>query len=726
MFARVKHALVFCLLIWTVLPAWVSAGIWQDLGGQSNAAARGLAAEAVYYRALEADEPLLRQALSTAPLELTASQGGVLELPMPGGENQQFEVVESPVLSSALAARYADVATYSVKGVDNPAISGRLDMTSSGFHAMLSTPSGTVFIDPDSDGNYRSYYKEDYAQSNPDAASNYVCKQHELEQTFAGEALTQLLAQRSVSSNKRRVYSLAVVTTGEYGSYFGSASQAASAVVTTINRVNQIYGRDLAVQFKLVEIIAYTDPSSDPFSDPTNISALLVTNQEILDQEVGLDSYDIGHIFGTTGGGLAVLDSVCTTARAQGYTGHPTPDVGDPFAIDFVAHEIGHQLSATHSFNGTTQNCVGDNRTASTAVEPGSGSTIMAYAGICGSENLQNNSDATFHAVNIDQINSYVFSGAGNNCGSTTTTGNSLPATISAGDDFTIPMETPFVLTGSASEDPDGDSLSYQWDQIDAGGTATSATTIGQDLEDNPLFRSFLPKSTPTRYFPRLSTLISGETDKGETLPTTGRELNFRLTVRDGQSGVGDDDVTVTVDSDQGPFSITDSALNNGGTLIGGLAYELSWNGTNTDCSTVSVSLLSLTEDNSTYCDKDDIEELQLASGITYSAGSATVSLPSARITRARVMLSCDDNIYFALSDNDLAVSNTGTAVASDCQTLDGEPLEHGTIFVSNSTSSANVDSGDGGGGALFTLPLILLFSGLLRLFAGRCAGAKA
>jgi hypothetical protein len=688
--------------------------------------------EGAYYRALEADEAMLRQALSTAPLERTASQGGILELPMPGGENQQFEVVESPVLSSALAARYADVATYSVKGVDNPAISGRLDMTPSGFHAMLSTPSGTVFIDPDSDGNYRSYYKEDYAQSNPDAASKYVCKQHELEQTFAGEALTQLLVQRSVISNKRRVYSLAVVTTGEYGSYFGSASQAASAVVTTINRINQIYGRDLAVQLKLVEIIAYTDPSNDPFEDPTSTYDLLEKNQDILDLEVGLDNYDIGHLFGTTSNGLAILGSACKTTRAMGYTGHQTPDVGDPFVIDFVAHEIGHQLNATHTFNGTDRVCGTkdingdyDNLYAKTAAEPGSGSTIMAYAGICGAEDLQNNSDATFHAKSIEQINSYVFSGAGNNCGSTTTTSNSLPE-ISVGGPYTIPSETPFVLTWEVTADPDGDSLSYQWDQIDVNGTPTSATTIGTDLGDNPLFRSFLPKSTPTRYFPRLSTLIEDEADIGETLPTTSRELNFRLTVRDGQSGVGDDDVTVTVDSDQGPFSITTSTLNSGGTLAGGTDQYLAWDGTNTDCSTVSVSLLSLTEDNSTYCDKDDLEELQLESGITYSAGGATVRLPSARITRARVMLSCDDNIYFALSDNDLSLSYTGTAVASDCQTLDGEPLEHGTIFVSNSTSSANVDSGDGGGGALFTLPLILLFSGLLRLFAGRCAGTKA
>jgi hypothetical protein len=731
MIGMLRGARGFCLLIWAAMPALASAGIWQDLSVQTNTASKGVVTEGAYYRALEADEAMLRQALSKAPLERTSTLGADLELPMPDGENQQFEVLESPILSDALMDRYPDVATYSVIGVDNPAISGRLDITPSGFHAMLSTPSGTVFVDPDSSGNYRSYYKQDYAQSNPDVASEYVCKMHELEQTVAEESLNQLLARRSVSTNSRRVYRLALVTTGEYGSYFGSSSEAADSVVTIINRVNQIYGRDLAVQLKLVEILAYTDPDSDPFDDPTDVavSGLLPENQEILDFEVGLDNYDIGHLFGTTGGGLAMLGSACTTVRAQGYTGHPTPDVGDPFAIDFVAHEMGHQLNATHSFNGTTLNCSAGNREASTAVEPGSGSTIMAYAGICGGENLQSNSDATFHTVNIRQINSFVFNGTGSSCGSLTATGNSLPATISAGDDVTIPIETPFVLTGSADEDPDGDSLSYQWDQIDVDGTATSASTVDEDLGDNPLFRSFVPKSTPTRYFPRLSTLIEGNTDIGETLPSTLRELNFRMTVRDGQSGVGDDDVTVTTDISQGPFRITGGVLNESNNLVGNSTQTLTWDvaDTDTDCPNVSISLLSLSEDGSTYCDKDDDDRLQPdnGSGID-NIGSASVTLPSAQIARARVMLSCDNNVFFALSENDFAVTSGGSQIASDCKAVDGESLEHGTIFVDQSVSGGNAFSGDGGGGALFALPLMLLFSGLLRLFARYSARTKA
>jgi hypothetical protein len=706
-------------------PGWVSAGIWRDLATQDSLASRDLG-EPVYYRALDADEPLLRQTLAEAPLEETASQGSVLELPMPDGDSQQFEVELSPIMSSSMAAAYPTIKTYRVTGIDNPAISGRLDMTSSGFHAMLTTLSGTVFIDPDGEGNYRSYYKEAYALANEGAASEWEC--HTVDHTGGFTDLpTARLAQRLLSTNVRRTYKLAVATTGEYGSYYGSENGVVNSVVTTINRVNQIYGRDLAVQLQLVSVVAYLDADDDPFADSSQIISMLSKNQELLDYIVGLDNYDIGHLFGTTGGGLAYLSSACTDVRAQGYTGHPTPDIGDPFAIDFVAHEIGHQLSATHTFNGTTDSCGSDNRTASSAAEPGSGSTIMAYAGICGDENLQTNSDATFHAVNIDQINSFAFSGVGSNCGTLSSISNSLPTTIDAGSDVTIPAQTPFRLTGNISADPDGDSLSYQWDQIDVNGTATTepsgSSPVGTDLGDNPLFRSFVPKSTATRYFPRLSSLITGTTDIGETLPTSDRTMNFRMTVRDGQSGVGDDDVQVTVDTSQGPFQVSGGVLNSATSLAGGTTQTLIWDvaNTGTSCSTVTISLLSLDSGTSptSYCDKDDVASLELMTGVTNS-GTANVALPSVQIANARVMVSCDDNVFFAVSDSTFALNSPSTTIASDCKSIDGEPLEHGDVTTSPNLSDGSISLGGGsGGGALYLLPVVLLLGGLLSRMLG-------
>ncbi len=710
---RVRNFFLFALMVG---PGLASAAIWQDLNNQADAAARGLPQASTYYRALKADEPMLRQSLMAAPLEETSSQGAVLELPMPNGSNQRFEVVNSPILSPGLAARYPEISTYAVTGIDDPAISGRLDMLSSGFHAMLSTPEGTVFIGRDDAGNYRSYYKQDYAAATAETRVKPVCHLAELDETGADAPLQQLAAQRAVSTNSRRTYRLAMVTTGEYGSYFGSESATVNSIVTAVNRINQIYGRDLALQLQLVDVIAYLNPSSDPFSSSMTLTELFQTNQDVIDYAVGLDNYDIGHLVDVAGGGVASLGSTCTNIKAYGYTGYPTPDIGDPFYIDFVAHEMGHQLNATHTFNGETNNCGGGNRTAETAVEPGSGSTIMAYAGICGAENLQDNSDATFHAASIEQINSFAFSGTGASCGTLSATGNSLPATIDAGADVTIPMQTPFVLTGSASADPDGNTLSYQWDQIDANGTATDGSTVDTDLVDNPLFRSFVPKGTPTRYFPRLSSLLAATTDIGETLPSTARTLDFRMTVRDGKSGVGDDDRRVTVTTAQGPFQITGGVLNASGNLSGGSTQTLTWdvNGTDTSCPAVSASLLSLSSNGSTYCDQSDDANLTLATGISNN-GNASLTLPSAIIARARVMLTCDNNVFFAISDSDFSVNSPTTPIASDCKATDGEPLEHGEVFVSASTAESRTSSG-GGGGALFLLPLLLGLGSLLRL----------
>ena len=209
----------------------------------------------------------------------------------------------------------------------------------------------------------------------------------------------------------------------------------------------------------------------------------------------------------------------------------------------------------------------------------------MAYAGICGAENLQNNSDAVFHAASIDQINNFVFAGSGSSCGSLTSVSNGVPD-VDAGATVIIPQGTPFVLTIDELTDPNGDTLSYQWDQMDANGTVTDAATFGQDLVDNPLFRSFIPKNTPTRYLPRLSTLLSGVSDPAETLPTTNRSLNFRLTVRDGNSGVAGDDRVVNVNTGMGPFTIID-VIQVGGNL------EIQWNPADTGaiCSELDVSL---------------------------------------------------------------------------------------------------------------------------------------
>jgi hypothetical protein len=638
---------------------------------------------------------------------------------------QRFAVEESPVMAESLARRYPEIRTYRVRGLDEPASTGRLDLTPRGFHAMLTTPAGTVYINPDGEGGYRSFYKQDYAAVAGDKFPPLVCmhQDHHQQRVKTIAEYSPILANRTVSGAQRRIYRLAVAATGEYGAYFGgSVSAALAQIVTTINRVNQIYGRDLAVQFQLVgnnDRIIFTDPDSDPYTQTAaGISLMLTENQQQLDYTLGADNYDIGILFGTVGGGLASVGSLCTDFKAQAYTGTPRLDE-DSFYIDFVAHEMGHQLNASHSFNGTAASCGGINRVASSAMEPGSGSTIMSYAGICAEENLQANSDATFHAVSIQQMNEYITQGAGARCGQVTATGNNAPSADAAqqgvGESIMIPAATPFMLSGSAV-DVDGDTLSYQWDEMDAGGIngATDASTIGSDLADggNPLFRSFLPKRTPVRYFPRLSQLITQQADIGETLPQSSRTLNFRLTVRDGESGVANDDIAIQVDGDQGPFRITGGDLNRSSTYTGGSSRTLVWAtaGTQASCPIVRVSLLSLSSGNppATFCNSRDSGFEELSLGEFPNRGGVSIVLPDITVERARVMLSCSNNIFFAISDATLSITSTGDALADDCQPLDGEDLEHGAIF--NDAGSAEKFDSPGGGGQLFWLLFVLTF----------------
>jgi hypothetical protein len=712
----------FLLSLVFILPNTIHAAIWQDID-TPELAAKGIDISSIYSRRLAADHSALRQRLLAAPLQGTSVSPVELELPLPYGAMQRFLVEESPVMADLLAQHYPEIRTYRVKGIDDTASTGRLDLTPQGFHAMLTTPAGTVYIDPDETGGYRSYYKRDYIAARGDTLSPLVCMHHDAKHIY-GHAITglsQTFASRTVSGAHRRVYRLAVAATGEYGSYFGgSVSAALAQIVTTVNRVNQIYGRDLAVQFQLVgnnDRIVFTDPDTDPYTQTSaGISQMLIENQQQLDFILGADNYDIGILFGTVGGGLASVGSLCGEFKAQAYTGTPNPD-NDGFYIDFVAHELGHQLNASHSFNGTTASCGGVNRVGARAVEPGSGSTIMSYAGICGEESLQVNSDATFHGINIQEINEFITQGEGSQCGQLVVTGNTAPSVDAGeeGDDLsiTIPAATPFMLTGSAS-DVDGDTLSYQWDEMDAGGSdgATDASTIGSDLPtgSNPLFRSFLPKRTAVRYFPRLSQLLTQQQDIGETLPQSSRILNFRLTVRDGESGVANDDIAIQVDGDQGPFMITGGNLNRSSSIMAGESRTLEWatGGTEVSCPTLHVSLLSLSSGNppATFCSINDNGFDQLSLGEFPNSGSATIVLPQISIEHARVMLSCSNNIFFAVSDATLSIVGPGEALANDCQPVDGEDLEHGTVFT-DANGAEKFDS-PGGGGQLLWLLFVL------------------
>jgi hypothetical protein len=336
--------------------------------------------------------------------------------------------------------------------------------------------------------------------------------------------------------------------------------------------------------------------------------------------------------------------------------------VGDAFDIDYVAHEIGHQFGGSHTFNGNTGSCAGTTRSAANAYEPGSGTTIMAYAGICGTaNNLQRNSDPYFHIASYEQIQAYI---ATTSCAVTTASGNAPPRITLPASNKVLPIGTPFKLTASAF-DPDDDALSYCWEEYDLGaaGSPTAAQATNVTV---PIFRSFNPTTDGTRYFPRLASLVNNTTVLGERLPTVARPLRFRVTVRDQNSGsqgiIGgvnsSDIVTLSSTAAAGPFLVTapDAA---GISWAGGSSQAITWDAAGTTANDVNCAAVNIrlsTDGGLTY-------PTLLLSG-TANDGSESVTLPNVATTTARIMVEAADNYFFDISNENFAIT-TSTACAA-------------------------------------------------------------
>ncbi|MDT8451818.1 MAG: M12 family metallo-peptidase [Gammaproteobacteria bacterium] len=626
------------------------------------------------------------------------------DLPMPDGDLQTFNVYESSVMAAELAARYPQIKTYKAIAVSDAGIRGVLNLGPNGFRGYLFTPGGEVFIDPvpDSDQQYYSYYKHNYVSTASREFSCGVKTESDTQSPVEEFKTTELVTAARTSTGDKISYRIAVAATGEYSQKVGGGivANTLAEINTAISRINEIYERDLAIKLILVDNndrIIYTDASGDPYNAPTNASLLLEENQTNLDKVLGSSAYDIGHVLSTSGGGLAGLGVACRPDyKARGASGDTDPS-RDPFYIDILAHEIGHQLGANHSFNGTTESCA-NNRNAATAFEPGSGSTIMAYAGICGVEDVRQNSDVTFHAGSIAEIVNYTRIGLGKSCADPITGSNAPLA--NAGLDYAIPGGTAFVLTGSAT-DPENDLMTFQWDQMDTG-DATDDTTYGTDLGNNALFRSFKPVATPVRIFPQLTTQLSNTPDKAETLPIENRILNFRFTARDGNGGVDEDDMQIAVNANTGPFKVLQP--NTSVTLNSAQLQSIQWNAACSEqlpVSCANVDILLSTDGGTIFS--------SLVGGTTFNDGVEIVSLPNSITNNARIKIACTNNIFFDISDVDFAIGAIGGgSLPTD---IIGGSYDCGTATIIPSPPPSS-----GGGGTLNVYwLLLLLFTPLLR-----------
>ena len=565
-----------------------------------------------------------------------------IALPLPSGEQVIYALEYSPIAEQGLVDEFPEIRTFRGTDIDNPGNTGRFDISPLGFRGMFRHNGDTVYIDPQYVGSSDAYIVYSAAQ-----AESIVPRPGEELLPSAVETLISTrgsnpIAAKGSSDGNNRTYRLAVAATGEYTAFFGgTVGNGMAAITTAINRVNQVFQNDLGITLQLVagnSAIVYTNSATDPYDN--NSSSDLSTNDTNLDAVIGSANYDVGHLFTTGSGGVAQLSSVCTGFKGRGLSGLSSP-TGDAFYIDFVAHELGHQFGANHTFNGTASSCVSPNRNASTAYEPGSGSTIMAYAGICGGENLQANSDPYFHAGSIAEITTFVQSGNGAACGTVSAQVNNVPD-VDAGSDFTIPAATAFILSGSAT-DGDFDGLTYTWEQMDVG-EASSSEATQVDNGNRAIFRSFSPSSSALRYLPQLSDIVDGDSITiGETYPTSNRSLNFRLTARDNNRATGFDDMVVTVVTSAGPFIVTAPAL--GASWTTGETHTVTWDVANTDSAPVNcaqVDILLSTDGGATFP-----TSLAAASN---NDGSQDIFVPAGVAGTVRVMVRCSNQRFFAIS----------------------------------------------------------------------------
>ncbi|MDQ3040761.1 MAG: M12 family metallo-peptidase, partial [Acidobacteriota bacterium] len=546
------------------------------------------------YRAFTLNKTALGNLLRTAPMEFTEAarnDSPVITIPMPDGAFARFYIEESPIFEARAVTKYPEIKTYRARGIDDPTATARFDFMPTGFHAIILSPKGTVLVDPYAIGetsSYISYFKSD-AENNEEFACHF---RNDVEQFTSVPDLFPD-APNVVSGANLRTYRLALAATAEYTNVFRQGTdtdaqaraRALEQMVVIMNRVNGVYEREVSITMRLVsneDMIIYTDPTTDPYTNGSG-STMLGENQSNLDTVIGTANYDIGHVFSTGGGGIAGIRVPCGSGKARGVTGLPFP-VGDPFAIDYVAHEMGHQFGGFHTFNGVAGSC-GSNISSGAAYEPGSGVTIMGYAGICSSQNLSLSSIDTFHVKSIEQIVSFSTT-TGNACATGTSTGNTPPEVTIDNGGFTIPKQTPFFLSATAT-DAEGDALTYDWQEYDLGASATTVPNSDEDGQERPLFRSFLPTTERTRTFPRLIHILNnnnrppnttGGRLTGEILPSISRTMIFQVIVRDNRAnggGVRSRAAVVNIDGTSGPLAVT--APNTALSWAGNSSQTVTW-----------------------------------------------------------------------------------------------------------------------------------------------------
>ena len=646
-----------------------------------------------------------RQQTESVAISNFANHSTVISLPNADGNIEQFEIVEASNFEPALQAKYPEIRAYSGKGITDKYATLKLSISPQGIQTMVfRTGNDNEFIEPYS--NDHTVYSV-YRSHREKGQLPWTCSTDDKQMASSLKSQISSANLTGSSTGILKTMRLAQSCNGEYSNYFGALSSADVALVlaaynATLTRCNGVYEKDLALHLNLIAnttAVIYYNPSTDPYS--TTLSQWNGQLQSTLTSVIGEANYDIGHMFGATGGGgnAGCIGCVCVDGKKGSGITSPADGIpqGDNFDIDYVVHEVGHQLGANHTFSMS-------NEGTGVQKEIGSGITIMGYAGIT-SQDVAPHSIDIFHQASIAQIQTNL---APKTCPiSTNITANNATPLISAVSNYTIPISTPFALTGSAS-DANADALTYCWEQNDNSSTTGTGSVASPTKTTGPNWLSFSPAVSGTRLFPTLSTILAGLNVTGplpggdaganiEALSSVGRTLNFRLTVRDNHAytsvaplAIGQTaftDVVVTVTNTSGPFQVT--APNTNITWSAGSAATVTWavNGTNAgSVNCQAVNILLSTDGGQTF-------PTVLATS-TPNDGTETITVPSTPGTTNRVKVEAAANIFFDISNTNFTIGSP--APCADATGLAASAITQTSATVAwtavNGASSYNAD----------------------------------
>ena len=607
----------------------------------------------------ELDLKTMKKMLGTSPKRENINTTSNLIITLPNGEGklENFKVYENSIMAPELAAKYPEIKSYMAVGIDNPNARAYFSYSPLGFKSMTLYPDqSAVFIEPVSDDSisYSVYKKSDKKKAFQKFECNVIDEAVNMVQS--NNNTTYL---RGADDGKLRTFKLALSCTAEYAAYFGGTKAATLAAMNnSMTRINGVFEKDFGVRLILIannDTLIYTNPTTDPYSDYAYKSNWKTENQTILTSIIGEANYDIGHLLGAgtvNSGDAGARGSIgIDNSKGRAYTcANSTNNQGDAFDINYLAHEMGHQLGANHTFTYTNEGTIAQ-------LEPGSGSTIMGYAGVT-IKDIQQYADAYFHSISIQQVTDIIKT---KTCATIILTGNAVPV-ANAGIDYTIPKGTPFMLKGTATDANSTDALTYSWEQLDLGNATT--TVPSSIATTGPLFRSYNPSTSSTRYFPNMNTILAGLSSTqgsriiSETLPGVARTLNFRLTVRDNKIGGGannTDDMIVTVDGVAGPFTV--DSQNTAISYPAGSTQTINWTVAGTNANGVNcanVDILLSTDGGQTF-------STTLLAG-TPNDGSQNVVIPNIPGTTNRIMVKGSNHIFFDVNNTNFTISSSVVA----------------------------------------------------------------